>query len=388
MRTKLMRAALAALLAGAAAATAASAPAQAAPSTLFGAPTNGAYLASYGPADMLRAFFTGAPGDWATSPKLNVSQPVNVSFKYPPAEVIAGTHDAALRKFFDDAPTNRTVWWTFFHEPEDNIEAGEFTKEQYSAAWQHIWHITQEPARYKSNVKATLVLMDWDLDVASGRNWLDFYPGDAYVDVISWDVYQFKDNNTSTTDNELMAAHQLRRPSLAVTAARGKPYAISELGYLDVTDRPAFLADLANWARSNNAVFVAYYDWLLANDNRLHDTASQQAWASAIDGSLFAGPVTAVNNPATGVTSSSATMSCRVDPHNGSYRVAIASWRTTGGTGFAETPGVIVSDGPETVSTVRTGLDANASYTFRCKIYDANNVLVLKPDTLTFTTTA
>ncbi|GAB4055114.1 glycoside hydrolase family 26 protein [Catellatospora paridis] len=388
MRTKLLRAAFAVLLSAAAAATTAATPAQAAPSTLFGAPTNGAYLAEYGPADMLRAFFTGAPGSWSTSPKLTGTAPVNVSFKYTPADVVAGTHDTALRTFFTQAPTDRTVWWTFYHEPEDNIADGEFTAPEFIAAWQHIWTIAHEPAVAKSNVKATLVLMDWSLDPASGRNWLDYYPGDAYVDVMSWDIYQFKDNNASVGDNETMAEHQLRRPSLATTVARGKPFAISELGYLDAADRAAFLTDMAYWARDNDVVFVAYYDYELNYDNRLHDTASQQAWKSAIDGSLFAGPVTATNNPAADVTSTSAALSCGVDPHNLSYRVAVASWRTVGGTEFHETAGVTVADGPQTVTSVRTGLAPDTGYTFRCKIYDANGVLVLKPASVAFTTAA
>ncbi|MEV6968657.1 hypothetical protein AB0M47_26430 [Hamadaea sp. NPDC051192] len=387
LRTTFLRAALAALLTAAAVTATAPSQAYAAPSTLFGSTTNGAYLANYGPADMLRAFFSGAPGDWTTNSKLNGTAPVNVSFKYPPAEVAAGTHDAALRTFFSTAPSDRTVWWTFFHEPEDNIAAGEFTKAEYIAAWRRIWTITHETAVYKANVKATLVLMDWSLDPASGRNWLDYYPGDVYVDVLSWDIYNFYDDNASLTDNETMAEHQVRRPSLATTLARGKPFAISELGYLDANDRAAFLADLANWARDNNTVFVAYYDYNLNFDYRLHDVASQQAWHSAIDNSLFAGAVTATNNPAAGVTSTSATLSCRVDPHNQSYRVAVASWKTVGGTGFVETPGVVVSDGPETVTSVRTGLTPNSGYTFRCKIYDANDVLVLKPATVAFTTT-
>ncbi|NUT18688.1 MAG: hypothetical protein HOV77_05850 [Hamadaea sp.] len=45
---------------------------------------------------------------------------------------------------------------------------------------------------------------------------------------LSWDIYNFYDDNASLTDNETMAEHQLRRPSLATTLARGKQFAISE----------------------------------------------------------------------------------------------------------------------------------------------------------------
>lgn len=382
-RTAAAVVALAASLLGAAVAPAG--PAQAAPSTLFGSTTNGAYLSTYGPVDMYRAFFPGAPGSWSSDPKLTVSQPENVSFKYDPVEVTSGLHDAELRTFFGNAPTNRTIWWTFYHEPEDQIQNGIFTATEYLAAWRRIWSIAHEPAIYKSNLKATLVLMDWDLNPLSKRNWLNYYPGDAYVDVISWDVYNFQDTDTDHTNNETIAEHEARIPAYEKTIARGKQFAISEIGYRDTTDRAAFLSDLGIWARDHQLPFVAYFDSSVGADYRLTDSASQNAWKNVVNGSLFAGAVTATNNPATGVTSTSATMSCLVDPHNLSYRVTVASWLTVGGD-FYETPGVTVADGPETVSHTRTGLTPNAEYTFRCKVYDGTGALVLKPATLAFTT--
>jgi len=361
--------------------------AYAAPSTLFGSTTTGAYKSTYEPVDMYRAFFSGAPGDWTTDPKLTTGKPVNVSFKWTPATVLGGSVDGAIRTFFQNAPADLPIWWTYFHEPEDDINRGDFTAADYRAAWQHVWAISHETGVYKSNVKATLVLMDYTVNPASGRNWLDYYPGTDYVDVLSWDVYNFKEKDADPANDETIQAHVARVPSLAVTQAAGKPYAISEIGYDYAANRPAFLTGLANWARDNNAVFVSYFDEVGGlGDHRLADAGSQAVWRDAASGALFAGAPTAVNNPATGITSSSATMSCRVDPHNGSYRVTVASWLTVGGASFVETPGITVADGPETVSSTRTGLAANTGYTWRCKVYDAANNLVLKPAALTFTT--
>ncbi|WP_157546283.1 glycoside hydrolase family 26 protein [Hamadaea tsunoensis] len=362
-------------------------PAHAAASTLFGTTTTGAFKSTYEPVDMYRAFFSGAPGNWATDPKLNHGKPVNVSFKWTPATVLGGTVDTAFRTFLQTAPADRPVWWTYFHEPEDEIKRGDFTAADYRLAWQHLSAIAHESGVYKSNVKAALVLMDYTVDPASGRDWQDYYPGSAYIDVLSWDVYGFKETDADPANDETIQAHQLRRPSLSVTQAAGKPYAISEVGYDDAAGRPAFLTGLATWARDNNAVFVSYFDEIGGlGDHRLTDTASQSVWRDAASGALFAGPVTATDNPATGVTGNSATMSCRVDPHNGGYRVTVASWLTVGGASFVETPGVTVADGPETVSSTRTGLAANTGYTFRCKVYDTAGTLILKPPALTFTT--
>jgi hypothetical protein len=336
---------------------------------------------------MYRAFFGGAPGNWATDPKLNGTKPVNVSFKYQPSVVLSGSADAAIRTFFQTAPTTRTVWWTYFHEPENDIADGDFTAADYRAAWQRIWTISHETGVFKANVRATLVLMDYTVNPASGRNWLDYYPGAAYVDVLSWDVYGFKEKDADTGNDETIQAHQARVPSLAVTRAAGKAYAISELGYDNAANRPAFLSGLATWARDNNAEFVSYFDEIGGlGDHRLADAASQSVWRDAASGALFAGTPTAVVNPATGITASQATMSCRIDPHNGSYRVTFASWVTAGGAQFIETPGVTVADGPETLTYTRTGLAPSTNYTFRCKVYDAANTLVVKPPSLTFTT--
>jgi hypothetical protein len=361
--------------------------ANAAPSTLFGTTTTGAYRSTYEPVDMYRAFFSGAPGSWATDPKLTTGKPVNVSFKWTPATVLGGTVDDAIRTFFQTAPANLPVWWTYFHEPENEIANGDFTAADYRAAWQHIWTIAHESGVYQANVQAALILMDYTVNPASGRNWLDYYPGAAYVDVLSWDVYGFKEKDADTANDESIQTHMARVPSLAVTQAAGKAYAISEVGYDNPANRPAFLTGLANWARDNNTVFVEYFDEVGGlGDHRLSDTASEVVWRDAASGALFAGPPTAVNNTATDVTSSSATMSCRVDPHNGSYRVTVASWLTIGGGSFYETPGVTVTDGPETVTFTRMGLAAHSGYTWRCKVYDAANNLVLKPPALTFTT--
>ena len=53
-----------------------------------------------------------------------INRPVTVSFKAPPRLVINGVYDAALRTWFRNAPNHRPTWWTYWHEPEDDIEHG------------------------------------------------------------------------------------------------------------------------------------------------------------------------------------------------------------------------------------------------------------------------
>ncbi|MGH3655531.1 MAG: hypothetical protein ACRDUA_02635, partial [Micromonosporaceae bacterium] len=87
--------------------------------------------------DVARVYYTGAPKQWPG--KLDTDgRPMIVSFKYQPKEILSGTHDAHLRKWFADAPTDRDTYWVYYHEPEDNIEKGDFSAADYRAAWRHL----------------------------------------------------------------------------------------------------------------------------------------------------------------------------------------------------------------------------------------------------------
>ena len=82
-------------------------------------------------------FYSGLPQAWPG--KLDAGgRPMIISFKAPPAEVLAGTHDARLRDWFRTAPTDQDIYWTYFHEPENDIQSGAFTAAQFRQAWQRI----------------------------------------------------------------------------------------------------------------------------------------------------------------------------------------------------------------------------------------------------------
>ena len=344
----------------------------------------------YGTLDIIRVFYSGNPGAW-TDPKLSVNRAVNVSFKADADTVNSGALDATYRAWFAAAPTNRSIWWTYFHEPEDDIAEGAFTASAYRTAWQRIWRISREPGVAMSNVKSALVLMDYTADGRSGRTWTDYYPGSSYVDLISWDVYQFNEKDATTGNDESMAEHQQRRPTLAITRQAGKPYAISELGYDDPATRPAWLRETASWARDNNAVFIAYFDADgRLGDHRLLDGGSQAAWRSAVTGSLWTGePLTATTAGPAAPTASTVQWTGRVDPRNGTWHVACASWLT--GESFVEDPASArrtVSGNPEDIVCGRGGLPANSAVNVRVKLYDAAGTLRYRSPTIVVRTTA
>ena len=201
-----------------------------------------------------------------------------VSFKVDPAEVLAGTHDARLRQWFRTAPRNQDIYWTYYHEPEDNIANGDFTAAQYRQAWQRLSGLAAEAKNPR--LRATLILMGFSVNPASHRNWRDYYPGKQYVQVMGWDVYNHKKGGYTP------AADMFARV-IAVSRGEGLPFGIAETGSDLVAgdtgaQRAAWLRDMARHLTENHAVFVDYFDIDLSSHNepdyRLRDAPSQAAW--------------------------------------------------------------------------------------------------------------
>ena len=235
--------------------------------------------AMFGPLQVIRIFFGGAPKPW-TAPELSHSRPVVVSFKISPREVLEGRHDDTMRAWFAAAPRNRTVWWVYWHEPEDNIAKGEFTAADYRAAFTRLDGLANQASN--PMLRTTQVLMDWTLDSRSHRNWRDYYPGANVIDVQAWDQYGYASEPGCA--HESMAAHEARVPAYQTTVAEGNDYAIAEIGSICIPQRAAWLRDVCAWG-SSRAVFVTYFhSFGPLGDYRLNDPASREAWKSCKPG--------------------------------------------------------------------------------------------------------
>lgn len=256
--------------------------------TLFGAAPEGAQgekgyqqaLAradqTLGELDVVRVYYKGAPDAWpGKAPGRNVV----VSFKLPPAEVLAGAHDAALSAWFRAAPRDLETFWVFFHEPEDDIRDGAFTAEEFRAAFTHLAGLAAQAENPR--LHSTLVLQSYTLKPASARNWRDYYPGDA-VEVFGWDVY-----NRPSEARPYSDPAELLDNLRAVATSVGKPFAIAELGSVlapgdvDGSGRARWLESMGRYLADHDARFVTYFDLDFAAkdaDYRLRDAASLQAW--------------------------------------------------------------------------------------------------------------
>jgi hypothetical protein len=238
----------------------------------------------YGGLESVRVFYTGLPANWPG--KLDADgRPMVVSFKADPADVAAGRHDARLSRWFEEAPRDQDIYWSFFHEPENNIEAGEYTADEYRRAWRHLSDLASEvdnPRLY-----ATLILMGWSVNPQSGRDWTDYYPGREYLDVIAWDLY-----NPGWQNNVYRPVEDIFRDVIRTSGEIGLPWGIAETGSGLIEGdagegRARWVRDLAAHLSAEGALFVQYFDidWTEegAADYRLRDAPGKSAWRDFCD---------------------------------------------------------------------------------------------------------
>jgi hypothetical protein len=186
-------------------------------------------------------------------PRSTGTLPLIISFKLLPSQVLDGSHDAQLAAFFRG--TTRLTYWSYWHEPEDDIERGTFTADAYRAAWAHIAAIARASGK---PLRATLILMAYTVQPGSHRTWTDYYPGPAAIDLLAWDAYAWVP--TATPDG-------IYGPVRTVSQQAGKPWAIAEtgLGSVQVPDharRQAMLTAMSHYLATAQPAptFVSYFD--------------------------------------------------------------------------------------------------------------------------------
>lgn len=247
---------------------------------------------TYGRLPISRVFYAGAPKAWPDKAGYS-GRPVVVSFKYAPAQVLTGQHDAALRRFFTGAPTGYDVYWSYLHEPEDNVQRGEFAASTYRAAWERISRIAAE--RANTRLRSTLILQCYTLNPASGRDWHDFYAGAAAQSMIAFDCYNHAGKKGGYGDPA-----KIFKPILdwqQTPEGSRIPWGIAEVGSTlspqdpSGTQRAAWLRSVASFlagqhaADPKRAVFGIYFDSAgggKGTDYRLLDGPSQTAWRDVV----------------------------------------------------------------------------------------------------------
>lgn len=232
--------------------------------------------AQFGPLQVIRVYLAdGTPLTSWTSSQLNSKVPMQVSFKGDPATVISGTQDAKYLAWFKAAPRDRDIYWTFFHEPDDNISAGQFTAAQYVAAWRHLKILANEANN--PHLLATLSLMNWSIYPESGRTWKDMYPGNDVIDVLAWDL-----NNLGSPRGVYEDPAKLLDPVIAASKSVGKPWALAEWGSALLAGdtgakRAAWMKAMGAYMNTHGALYATYFNSTVGGESRLLDQPSMDA---------------------------------------------------------------------------------------------------------------
>lgn len=238
--------------------------------------------ATFGPLTVVRYFSAHLPPDWKTLQRELGSASLVISFKADPASVLAGEVDHELGRWFRDAPTDRDIYWAYFHEPENNVEHGDFSAEEFRLAWEHIAQLASSVDN--PSLHPTVVLMCYTVHPASGRDWRDYVPDTNLLEVLGWDCY-----NSGARQGRYHAPERLLARAVNVSRTAGADWAVAELGSRvaegdDGTGRAAWLVAVGDYARREGARFVTYFNSTVGADFRLRDEPSVSAWRSLVSG--------------------------------------------------------------------------------------------------------
>lgn len=237
---------------------------------------------TYGRLGAVRLFYSKQPGSWESINEHVGQTPVVVSFKMNPAQVLAGVHDTQMLEWFSQAPTDRVTWWSYYHEPENDVAKEKLDTEIYKLAWQRLAALADRVGN--PSLRATLILMCWTTEPQSGRNWRDYYPGGLAIDVLGFDCY-----NSAYREGRYRAPRDVFTRVGDIADKAGKPWGIAEFGSVRVSgdggrDRADWLRRSARFLRANGAAFCTYFDSDIGVDYRLHDTPSRRAWREVVQG--------------------------------------------------------------------------------------------------------
>ena len=298
---------------------------------LFGSSVTSSDLAQttaqFGQMPIVRVYYPGLPTSNAWDGGLAGANhsAVIVSFKALPTDILSGADDAALTHFFDTAPTGHLIYYSYYHEPEDNIADGQFTLADYKAAWARV--VALADAARNPDLHSTLILMSWDLVKASGRDWKSYLPGGGIISTLGWDAYPA--GSATNVNPQPIAPADFMGPCITASNSVGLPYGFAEFGLSTATGRAAWMTEVGNYLMSSGAQFASVFNGSPQYPTlQLTDQASQNVWKGFVAESSRAqsNPGPSPSSPAPSSPAPSSPV--RTPTPVGSAPAADASWLT------------------------------------------------------------
>ncbi len=256
---------------------------------------------------IVRVYYPGLPASdaWTGGAAGANDSTVVVSFKALPADILSGADDAALTHFFDTAPAGRLIYYSYYHEPEDNIAAGEFTAADYKAAWARVAKLAD--AAHNPDLRSTLILMSWDLVKASGRDWKSYLPAAGVISTLGWDAYPV--GSATNVNPQPTPPADFMGPGITAAKSVGLPYGFAEFGLSTATGRPTWMTQVGNYLMTSGAQFGILFNGSPQYPTlQLTDQGSQEVWKGFVGQSVTArsSATPSPSSPASAVPSSAA----------------------------------------------------------------------------------
>jgi hypothetical protein len=232
--------------------------------------------AEFGHMGIVRVYYPGLPPSnaWSAGSKLvDNHSAVVVSFNATPSAIMSGVDDAALSHFFDTAPHDITIYYSYVHEPEHEIVRNEFTAAAYKAAWPHVVALANQA--HNPALHSILILTSYDLKPAAHRDWKDYMPGGGIISTLGWDAYP--GGGVAKPPSVFMA------PAVAASKSVGLPFGFAEFGLSSATGRADWLSEVGNYLMSSGAVFASLFDSAIVQPSfKLTDAPSVSVWRNFV----------------------------------------------------------------------------------------------------------
>jgi hypothetical protein len=231
----------------------------------------------FGRLPIVRVYFPGLPSPhaWSRGVAGANRSAVIVSFKARPKAILSGADDRRLRAFFRAAPRGRAIYYSYFHEPEDNIAKGQFTAAAYKRAWHRVVRLAR--SAHNRYLHATLILMEWDLNKYSHRHWRTYLPGGHIISVLGWDAYP--DGSATNVHPKPTVPRRFMGPAIRASRSVGLPFGFAEFGLSTRKGRPGWMARVGSYLMHSGALFCCLFDGNRQYPTlRLTDKRSVRVW--------------------------------------------------------------------------------------------------------------
>lgn len=218
-----------------------------------------------------RTYNTTLPGSWASSNAASDVATGRLSYWSWKPNLLTFPNDIAaqnaLSAFLDTIPAGHECVIMAWHEPENDIEAGDYTLLQWGALQDAVATIVK--SKNRPEIRTGMCFMGpWTFDTRSGRtNWdwegcMDW----SLMDVVGIDPYRTQSGSTMSLETMLTVRNSgsgtgpVNTPSMmAKLASWGKPISIMEWGAYNASEASVatFITDAYDWMCRWNQMYLA-----------------------------------------------------------------------------------------------------------------------------------